>query len=133
MTARFKALLWVLVTFLLGALLGGASVHLWSGLHHHWGHGFQMSHRENSERARERVFERLSRKLELESNQKERLRRILQDGMEEYDQARKNRRQEFRSIRNRMRQEIRGLLHTQQLKKFDDFIYRRDQKRKRRD
>ncbi len=133
MTVRFRALLWVLVTFLLGALLGGASVFFWSGAHHHWGSGFQSRHWKDPQKSKQRILEYLSEHLELDADQKERLRAILQGSVELYRQARKKSRQEFRSIRDQTRQEIRELLCAHQLEKFDDFIHRRDRKRKHRD
>ena len=133
MTARFKALLWVLVTFLLGALLGGASVFFWSGAHHRWGHSYQSRHWKDPKKSAEKILEYLSSRLELDADQKERLRPILRRSVDRYRQARKKNRQDFRTIRDQTRQEIRGLLRPPQLKKFEDFIHRRDRKRTPRD
>ena len=125
-TAKRKAALWVGAVFLLGAMLGGVL-------------GYLFAHRPVSaanpplsepERRAHRV-EQLTRELTLTPQQAQQLDSILLQRHSEtktiHDQADK----QLDEVREKGRAQVRAILTPEQLPKFEDFLKRMDEERKR--
>jgi Spy/CpxP family protein refolding chaperone len=125
-SATRKAALWVGVVFLLGAALGGIV-------------GYGFAHRsvsaappQLSEAARraQRV-EQLTRELSLTSVQAQQVDAIIMQRHAESKALHDQTDPQFEKIRQKAREEIRVILTPEQKPKFEEFLQRLDQERKR--
>jgi Spy/CpxP family protein refolding chaperone len=125
-TATRKAALWVGAVFLLGAALGGVL-------------GYLFAHRPVSaanpplsepERRARRVAE-LTRELSLTSQQAQQFDAILLHWHGETKAVRDQSDAQIEAIRQKGRAEVRAILTPEQLPKFEEFLKRVDEERKR--
>lgn len=125
-TAKRKAALWVGAVFLLGAMLGGVL-------------GFLFAHRPVSaanaplsepERRARRV-EQLTKELALSSQQAQQLNSILLQRHTETKAIHDQLDAQMNEVREKGRAQVRTILTPEQLPKFEDFLKRMDEERKR--
>ena len=124
-SARRKAALWVAAVFLLGAALGGAV-------------GYIFAHRSVSanaplsepERRAHRV-EQLTQELSLTGDQRQQLDAILSQVHGEYKALREQGDARMDQARQQGRNQIRAILTPEQKPKFEEFLKRMDEERKR--
>lgn len=126
LTATRRAALWIGAVFLLGAALGGVL-------------GYVFAHRPVSaagplqsepERRARRVAE-MTRELSLTPQQAQQLDAIMQRRHADSKAIRDQRDQQLEAVRNAGRAEVRALLTPDQLPKFEAFLKRVDEERKR--
>jgi Spy/CpxP family protein refolding chaperone len=125
-SAKRKAALWVGAVFLLGAALGGVLGYVFA---HHSVSAASQPLSEPERRARR--VEELTRELALTPEQAKQLDAIL---MQRHSQARTLHDQsdaQIEQVRQNGRAEIRGILTPDQKPKFDEFLRRTDEERKR--
>jgi Spy/CpxP family protein refolding chaperone len=124
-SARRKAALWVAAVFLLGAALGGVV-------------GYIFAHRSVSanaplsepERRAHRV-EQLTQELSLTGDQRQQLDAILSQVHGEYKALREQGDARMDQARQQGRNQIRAILTPEQKPKFEEFLKRMDEERKR--
>ena len=100
----------IITAFLLGAALMALGTHACPFYRRPWGEGKHFQ---------ERMLKRFDRKLNLSSDQEERLALILEQKRGKIDALRKEIRPKFEEIRNMTRTEIRQILTPEQQTKFD--------------
>jgi Spy/CpxP family protein refolding chaperone len=125
-TATRRAALWIGAVFLLGAALGGVL-------------GYVFAHRpvnaagpplSEPERRAHRVAE-LTRELSLAPQQAQQLDSILLEWHGDTKAIRDQSDAQLEAIRQKRRAEVRSILTPDQLPKFDEFLKRHDEERKR--
>jgi Spy/CpxP family protein refolding chaperone len=125
-SAKQKAALWVGAVFLLGAALGGVL-------------GYLFAHRPVSaanpplsepERRARRVAQ-LTRDLSLTPEQSQQMDNVLKEIHAEMKAAREQSDAQFDQLRQKGRSEMRAVLTAEQMPKFDEFLKRLDEERKR--
>jgi len=131
-SAARKAALWVGAVFLLGAALGGVLGYIFA---HHpvWAANPPLSEPEPVKRAHR--VEQLTRELSLTSTQSQQLDAILMQWHAETkairDQSDAQLDAQLEQVRQKGRNQVRGILTSEQQPKFEDFLRRMDQERKR--
>jgi len=125
-TAKRKAALWVGVVFLLGAALGGLLGYVF--VHSSYAAaGVQLT---DQAKRQQRVAE-LTQDLSLTSDQQQRLDSILTSMQAEFKSIRKQVDPQLEDARQRGRNQIRAVLTPDQKPKFEEFLKRIDEERKK--
>ncbi|HUI08066.1 MAG TPA: hypothetical protein VL486_13790 [Verrucomicrobiae bacterium] len=117
---NWKAIVGVLVVFLLGMTAGGL---ITIGVIRHlfqWGHGPQA--RANF------IVRRLSWELRLDAQQRQQLRGIVQEGQQEMSAVRQQVRPQVETILDRADAKVRAILQPDQVAKFDKLVAERKAK-----
>ena len=124
-TAKQRAALWVAVVFLLGVSLGGVV-------------GYVFAHRSVSANApltaqerRAQKVEQLTREADLTPEQQQRLEAILTQLHAEYKALHAQSDAQIDEARQKGRNQIRAILTPEQKPKFEEFLKRMDEERKR--
>jgi hypothetical protein len=125
-TVRQKASLWLAVVFLLGLSLGGVL-------------GYALAHRsyaaepsvKTAEQRRAQKRQQLAREVGLTPDQQKQVTAILDAAQGEYKAIHDVSDPQIDAVRQRTREKIRLLLAAEQKPKFEDFIRRLDEERKR--
>ena len=124
-TAKQRAALWVAVVFLLGVSLGGVV-------------GYIFAHRSVSANASMSAAERRAHKVEeltrvagLTPEQRSQLEAILTQVHSEYQAVREQRDAQIDQARQKGRNQIRAMLTPEQKPKFEEFLKKMDEERKR--
>jgi Spy/CpxP family protein refolding chaperone len=127
-SAARKAALWVGAVFLLGAALGGVLGYIFA---HHpvWAANPPVSEPEPVRRAHR--VEQLTRELSLTSTQSQQLDAILMQWHAETKAIRDQSDAQIEQTRQKGRNQVRGILTPDQQPKFEDFLKRTDEERKR--
>ena len=125
-SATRKAALWVGVVFLLGAALGGALGYVFA---HRSYAALNAPQTEQARRAQK--VARLTQELSLTQAQQQQLDAIIADVQAEYKTIRQKTEPEMDVARQRGRERIRGILTPEQKPKFEDFVRRLDEERKK--
>jgi Spy/CpxP family protein refolding chaperone len=127
-SAARKAALWVGAVFLLGAALGGVLGYIFA---HHpvWAANPPISEPEPVRRAHR--VEQLTRELSLTSTQSQQLDAILMQWHAETKAIRDQSDAQIEQTRQKGRNQVRGILTPDQQPKFEDFLKRTDEERKR--
>lgn len=112
------------LTFLLGALAGAAGVFFY---------GWQVMGPQGRPARRERILRHMTRQLDLNSNQVEQVRAIMNETGGKIDTLRKKQRPEFDALLAESRDRIRKLLTPEQTTRFDEMMKKYDERRKRRE
>ena len=126
-SARRKAGLWVAVTFLLGAALGG--VFGYSFGHHGVSAAANPPPSEPERRARR--VEQMTKDLGLSNDQRQQLDSILSGIHAEFKTLHEHNDAEMDQVRQRGRSKIREILTAEQKPKFEEFIKKMDEERKK--
>jgi Spy/CpxP family protein refolding chaperone len=130
-TGREAALL-VVVVFLLGVLLGGVGMHLWGG--RVWGGQAAANHdsaHPGGMAPREEVLARFTRELQLTPDQQQQVGAIIDDTRAQWKALYAQEDAQKDQIRQQGRARIRALLTPEQQPKFDSFMQRLDEQRKK--
>jgi Spy/CpxP family protein refolding chaperone len=118
-----KAVFLVIVVFVLGLVLGGLGVYVGA-------ERFGLTY--SGRRGPGRTVERLTRELNLTSEQQQKLTAILEDSRARYQAIYEQYRPQMDQVRQDGRQKIRALLTPEQLPKFEAYLQRLDEARKKR-
>jgi len=117
-----RAVFLVVVVFLLGLVLGGLAVYLRP-------EPFGLAY---GRRGPGRIVEELTRELNLTQEQQQKLTATLEETRSRYDAIYQLYRPQIEQARQEGRQKIRGFLTAEQLPKFEAYLQRIDEARKKR-
>jgi len=124
--ATRKAALWVGAVFLLGAALGGVLGYLTA---HHSASAANTPLSEPERRARR--VEQMTRELSLTPAQSQQLDGILKERHAESKAIHDQTDEQIERVRNKGRDQVRAILTPEQMPKFEEFLKRLDEERKR--
>jgi Spy/CpxP family protein refolding chaperone len=116
-----RAYLYFALTFLLGAILGGAGVYYYAWSTGHWHRPFN----------RGSFVSRLKAELNLSDTQVTQLEQILDGSTKQFQSAQRQADSQLNAIREETRNRIRQILSPQQTQKFDELVRRWDERRRR--
>ena len=116
-----RAYLYFALTFLLGAIVGGACVYYYAWSTGHWHRPFN----------RQSFVSRLKGELNLSDTQVFQLEQILDGSTNEFRAAQQQADSQLNAIRQETRNRIRQILSPQQTHDFDELVRRWDERRKR--
>jgi Spy/CpxP family protein refolding chaperone len=117
-----EAALLVLVVFVLGVLLGGVGAHLWG--ERVWGHEQSPSHRD-------RLIRQMTHDVQLTPGQQKQVTAIVDDTRTQVHNLYASLDSQHEQLRQQARARIRAVLTPDQQTKFDDFLRRLDEQRKK--
>lgn len=125
-TVQQKATLWLAIIFVMGAALGGVF-------------GYYFAHRSyaseqkpiSAEARRAQRREKLTREVQLTPDQQKQVIAILDQSQVEYKAIHGVMDPRIESVRQKTRDQIRGLLSADQKPKFEEFLRNMDEERKR--
>jgi Spy/CpxP family protein refolding chaperone len=125
--AKRKAILLVVVVFLLGCAVGAMGMRVWA--QRVYGRLMEAhGHRSHTEFVGE-----MTRELQLTSDQQKQLQSILDDTRKRYREIYEQVRPEYEATRQQARDRIRAMLTPEQLPKFEEFVRRIDEQRKKKE
>lgn len=110
-----RAILYLLVVFVLGAVVGGLATH-WAS-RRGW-----ASERSDYRRDPRGALEWLNRELKLSPNQRAQVEAILDDTGQAYRTIRQRTRPEYESVRQQGRDRIRAVLNEEQRARFEELV-----------
>jgi len=116
-----RAYLYFVLTFLLGAVVGGVGVYYYAWSMGHWHRPFN----------RGSFVSRLKTDLKLTDAQVPQLEQILEGSTKEFQAAQQQADSQLNAIRQETRSKIRQILSPQQTQQFDEIMRRLDERRKR--
>lgn len=122
---RRKAIALLLIVFALGCALGAVGMRVWVQRVY----GRQLEGRGRHDHAA--FVERMTRELALTPEQQKQLQAILEDTRKRYQSIYEQVRPQYDLARQQGRDRIRLILTPEQLPKFEDFVRRIDEERKR--
>lgn len=124
-TAKQRAAVWVAVVFLLGVLLGGVVGYVFA--HHPVSANAPLSPQER----RAQKVEELTRVANLTPEQRQQLEAILTQLHSEYKTLHEQSDAQIDQARQKGRNQIRAILTSEQKPKFEEFLRKMDEERKR--
>jgi Spy/CpxP family protein refolding chaperone len=116
-----RAYLYFALTFLLGVIVGGASVYYYAWSTGYWYRPFN----------RQRFVQRVKGDLNLSDNQVSQLEQIVDGSTSKVRSAQQQADAQLNAIRQETRNQIRQILTPEQSQKFDELVRRWDERRKR--
>jgi len=116
-----RAYFYFVLTFVLGAIVGGASVYYYAWSTGHWRRPFN----------RQSFVQRVKGELNLSDTQVPQLERILDGSTGRFRAAQQQCDSELNTIRQETRNQIRQILTAEQSQKFDELMRRWDERRRR--
>jgi hypothetical protein len=120
---KWKAIVSVILVFLLGSLAGALVTHK---IYQHMIEGIIKG---EAKPIRELIVQRLNHELHLDATQLEQLRIILKETHDEIRNVRKQFRPQIEEILARSQSRVRAILHPDQLEKYEKIIAERKKKR----
>ncbi len=126
MSVSRKAALWVGVVFLLGAALGGMIGYVFA---HHTALAAPAQLTETARRAQK--VQRLTQELDLSADQAKQLDVIMASVQAQYKAIHQTTDPQINEARQKGREQIRAILTPEQKPKFEEFLKRLDEERKR--
>jgi hypothetical protein len=120
-----RAYLYFALTFILGAVAGGA------GLFFYGWYGGQWRRHPHGHPSKEVIVRRLTHDLNLSDAQVRKLGPIIEDSMKKYSTLQSQIEPQFKAIREESRNQIRQILTPEQTAKFDELVRRMDERIKR--
>ena len=125
-TVQQKATVWLAIVFVLGAALGGV-------FGYYFAHRSYASERTvlSAEARRAQRREKLTREVQLTPDQQKQVIAILDQSQIEYKAIHDVMDPRIESVRQKTREQIRGLLSPEQKPKFEEFLRQLDEERKR--
>ena len=120
---KWKAIVSIIIVFLLGALAGALVTHT---IYHQRMEGIMKG---EPRTMRELIVRRLNRELHLDPNQLEQVRAIVEETHAEMKKVRRQFRPQIEEILTRSQEKIRTLLRPDQLEKYEKIIEQRKKKR----
>jgi|HubBroStandDraft_1064217.scaffolds.fasta_scaffold375988_2 Spy/CpxP family protein refolding chaperone len=124
-TAKQRAALWVAVVFLLGAALGGVVGYIFAH------HSVSANSPRTAEEKRAQKVEQLTREANLTPDQRQQLEVILTQLHAEYKAVHEQSDAQIDQARQKSRNQIRAILTPEQKPKFEEFLRKMDEERKR--
>ncbi len=125
MSVTRKAALWVGVVFLLGAALGGMIGYVFA-------HRVMAAPPQMTEAAkRAQKVQRLTQELDLSSDQQKQLEVIIASVQAQYKSIHQSTEPQINEARQKGREQVRAILKPEQKPKFEEFLRRIDEERKR--
>jgi Spy/CpxP family protein refolding chaperone len=121
-----KAALWVGVVFLLGAALGGMLGYVFA---HHTALAAPAQMNEAERRAQK--VQRLTQELNLAADQQRQLEAILASVQAQYKVIHQSTEPQINEVRQKGREQIRAILTPEQKSRFEEFLKRLDEDRKK--
>jgi len=122
-----RAVGWVLIVFVLGIALGALGTYVVGA--RVWGaRPESQSHRDK----RARMVERFTHELNLTRAQQKQLEAIVAEMQSKYEEIRKQTAPQTEQVRQEGREQIRAILSPEQKPKFEEFLSRLDEERKKR-
>jgi Spy/CpxP family protein refolding chaperone len=121
-----KAALWVGVVFLLGAALGGMLGYVFA---HHTALAAPAQMNEAERRAQK--VQRLTQELNLAADQQKQLDAIMTSVQAEYKAIHQSTEPQINEVRQKGREQIRAILTPEQKSRFEEFLKRLDEDRKK--
>jgi len=109
-----RAYLYFVLTFLLGALVGGAVVFSYGWYRGRWHRGAN----------KERIVRRMTRELNLTSAQAQQLSEIMDASIKKHAELREQFGPQFKAIRDETNDRIRQILTPEQVTKFNEMVRR---------
>ena len=126
MSVTRKAALWVGVVFLLGAALGGMIGYVFA---HHTAQAAPAQMTEATKRAQK--VQRLTQELDLSAEQQKLLDVIIASVQAQYRAIHQSTEPQINEARQKGREQIRAILTPEQKPKFEEFLKRLDEEKKR--
>jgi hypothetical protein len=120
---KWKAIVSIIIVFLLGALAGALVTHK---VYQHRVEGIMKG---EPRTMREFIVRRLDRELHLDASQSEQLRTIVEETHAEMKKVRKQFRPQIEEVLARSQEKIRALLRPDQLEKYEKIVAERKKKR----
>ncbi|MGA2429056.1 MAG: hypothetical protein ABSH13_11220 [Candidatus Acidiferrum sp.] len=124
-TAKQRAVLWVAVVFLLGAALGGVVGYIFAH------HSVSANSPRTAQEKRAQKVEELTREANLTPDQRQQLEVILTQLHAEYKAVHEQSDAQIDQARQKSRNQIRAILTPEQKPKFEEFLRKMDEERKR--
>jgi len=122
---KWKAIVSIILVFLLGSLAGALVTHKI------YQHKMESFIKGDPNAMRELIVQRLNHKLHLDTSQLYQLRAIVKETHDEIRDVRKQFRPQIEEILARSQNKVRAILHPDQLEKYEKIIAERKQKRER--
>jgi Spy/CpxP family protein refolding chaperone len=116
-----RAYVYFVLTFLLGAIIGGTCVYYYAWSSGRWHRPFNKSN----------FVSHLKRDLNLSDTQVQQVRQIIDGSTKKFEIAQQQAGSELNAIRQETRAAIRQILTPQQSQKFDELVHRWDERRRR--
>lgn len=126
LSASRKAALWIGVVFLLGAALGGMLGYVFA---HHTAMAAPAQMTDTDKRAQK--VQRLTQELNLTADQQKQLDAIIASVQTDYKAIHQSTEPQIDQARQKGREQIRAILSAEQKPKFEEFLKRLDEERKR--
>lgn len=117
-----RAYFYFVLTFLLGMIIGGASIFTYGVYLGRWHRGF----------SKQRVIRRLTRELDLSDTQVQQLNQIVDDFQKNFADLQKQVEPRFTALREEHRNRVRQILTPEQLAKYNELERRWEKRLKRR-
>ncbi len=117
-----RAYIYFALTFLLGVILGGTGVFLYTWYTGHWHMRF----------SRQRFVDHMQHELNLSGAQVQQLGQIMDETDAKFRELRKQTAPAFDQLRTELRNRIRSILTPEQASKFDSLVRRHEERMKRR-
>jgi hypothetical protein len=118
LSTKIKAQLMLIVTFILGLIIGATGYHIF------------IRHFNSNSNNDQALLKDLRGTLELSPLQTEKVEEILKQSRVEYQELRNKNRPEFHAVRDRMRQRIKEVLTAEQQQRYDEWNHQQDEKRR---
>jgi Spy/CpxP family protein refolding chaperone len=129
---RAKAAVLILAVFCLGMILGGLTVHLLgSRVSANRAVAPSTAAKDDMPTTKEQVLEQLNTECTLLPEQRTQIKIILDDTIAEYHRVYEPIRPQIEAARQAGRQKMRGVLTPEQLPKFEAYVHRLDEMRKK--
>ena len=119
---RREAALLAVVVFLLGAALGGVATHVWT---------IHASNQQRAPHGRDQILSQMTRALDFTPEQLKVVTGIVDDTHGQIRALYSPLDAQREQIRQKARERIRAVLTSEQLPKFEDFLHRLDDQRKK--
>lgn len=116
-----RAYFYFVLTFLLGAVVGGSGVFFYAWYGGHWHRGFD----------KQRVVRRLTRRLNLSGKQVQQLNEIMDETARKHAELQHQVEPQFEALHREARDRVRQILNAQQIAKFNEMVREYDERRKR--
>lgn len=124
-SATRKAALWIGLVFLLGAALGGVVGNVFGV------HATSTPQQLTDSQKRAQKVQRLTQELDLTADQQKQIEAVIASVQVEYKAIRQSTEPQINEARQKGREQIRAILTPEQRPKFEDFLRRLDEERKK--
>lgn len=116
-----RAYVYFVVTFILGAIVGGAGVFLYGWYAGHWHHDFNQK----------RIIRYMTQDLKLDDGQVQKLTQILDESGKKRKELEQKLKPQFDALHEETRNQIRLILLPGQLARFNEYVRRSDERKRK--